>query len=96
MRPRDLEAREPRHADVEERDVGLVVVDRAQRLEAVGGERQHLELRPERGEARAQVLGEVRLVVGDERARLMPGIAQRHARARGRGSRAMASEARSP
>ena len=93
--PGELEAGEPRHADVEERHLGLLLVDPAQRLDAVGGERQHFELGPELGQARAQVLGEVRFVVGDEGARAHPGSLTVTTAPAGRFS-PMASEARSP
>ena len=63
---RELEPGEPGHADVEERDVGRLVVDSAQRFEPVGRERQHLELRPQGREPQPQMLGEIRLVVGDD------------------------------
>ena len=38
------------------------------------GERQDLEVRPRLGQARAQVLGQMRLVVGDKGARIHAGI----------------------
>ena len=41
--PRDLEAGEPRHLDVQEHDVGLQLVDRGQRLDTVAGLADHLD-----------------------------------------------------
>ena len=41
--PRHLETGQPRHLDVEEHDVGLQSLDRAQRLDAVAGLPDHLD-----------------------------------------------------
>jgi hypothetical protein len=43
---RQLQPGEPGHADVEEGDVRLVLVDGAQGVDAIAGEGQHLQLRP--------------------------------------------------
>jgi hypothetical protein len=62
-----LEARQARHLDVEEGEVGLEGSDLLGRLDAVAGDRDDLERRPGLREQLAQVCREVRLVVGDER-----------------------------
>ena len=70
----ELQPREARHADVEESHVGRFLVEGAQRFQAVGGQRQDLQLRPRRREPPAQVLGQVRLVVRDQGAHVHAGM----------------------
>ena len=63
----DLEAAQARHLDVEEDEVRLVRLDRADRLATVGGGGDDLHVLM-RLEAQAKPLGSQRLVVNDERA----------------------------
>ena len=58
---------EARHLDVEEGEVGLEGGDPLRRLDAVAGDGDDRQRRPRLFQQLAQVGGEVRLVVGDER-----------------------------
>ncbi len=62
---RDFEAGHARHLDVEEQDVGRVLVERAQRLDAVLGLGADGELRPQLRERLAELVAQHRLVFGD-------------------------------
>ena len=53
---RDLDPRQPRHLDVEEEDVGRVLVERTQRLDAVLDRGADQQLGPQLGECVAQAL----------------------------------------
>jgi hypothetical protein len=66
---RHFESGQARHADVQEQDVGVVLVDQAQRLGPIARNADDVELRPDSGEPLAQVSGEVRLIVCDQRPR---------------------------
>ena len=64
--PRDLEAGEAGHLDVEEDEVGFVPFDGRDRLEAVASLRDHLR-GPELFELKAELLARELLVVDDAR-----------------------------
>ena len=64
-RPGGLDAVHARHADVEEHEVGMVLLDQLDRLGAVLRLADDLELGPDLGQAGAQLLAQQPLVVGD-------------------------------
>ena len=64
-RARRLDAGHAGHADVEEDEVGMVLLDQLDRLGAVLRLADDLELGPDLGQARAQLLAQQPLVVGD-------------------------------
>ena len=70
--PRDLEAGQPRHLDVEEHEVGLQPLDRRQRLDAVARLADHLDA-ADLAEQVAQLVARQLLVV-DERRRAGPSV----------------------
>ena len=65
-RPRRLDAGHARHADVEEDDVGTVLLGQRDRLGAVLRLGDDLERGPDLGQAGAQLLAQQPLVVGDD------------------------------
>ena len=67
--PRRLDAGEAGHADVEEDDVGAVLVDQLHRLQPVARLGHDLQLGPDLGQARAQLLAHQAFVVGQHGAR---------------------------
>ena len=66
-RARRLHAGHARHADVEEGDVGVVLLDELHRLGAVLRLGDDLQRRPHLGQARAQLIAHQPFVVGDHR-----------------------------
>jgi hypothetical protein len=64
-RPGRLDAVHARHADVEEDQVGMVLLDQLDRLGAVLRLADDLELGPDLGQAGAQLFAQQPLVVGD-------------------------------
>ena len=64
--PRRVDAGEAGHADVEEDEVGPVLVDQRHRLGAVLRLGDDLQLGPGLGESRAQLLAHQAFVVGDD------------------------------
>ena len=67
--PGHLEPGQPRHLDVEEHEVGLVALDGGQRLDAVAGLRDDLDI-AELLELVAQLLARQLLVVDDHDSQL--------------------------
>src|SRR5205085_8798932 len=63
---RDLESREPRHVDVEEQDVGGMLLERLEGGDAVSGLGDHREIGPERSEELGELFAQQRLVLGDD------------------------------
>jgi hypothetical protein len=66
----DLEPGEAGHLDVEKDDVRHQPSEQFQRLEAVAGLADDLELGPERGEMRAQLVAQHAFVFGDDSGRV--------------------------
>ena len=66
-RPRDVEAAESRHPDVEECNVRRFALEQRLRLGSVGGNAGNHELGPQRREPHLQVVREPRLVIRDDR-----------------------------
>ena len=64
---RDVDTVESRHMDVQERKVRRVGLDGRQRGEAVAGSRDDPQLRPQRFQHIRQLVGEQRLVLGENR-----------------------------
>ena len=62
---RRLDAAHAGHADVEEGDVGTVLLAQRDRLDAVGGLGDDAQFRPDGRQARAQQVAHRRFVVGD-------------------------------
>jgi hypothetical protein len=63
---RHLEAGQAGHLDVEEGQVGLQLGDAGGGVDAVARQVDDLQFRPQRQQLVAQVVGQVRLIVGDQ------------------------------